>query len=210
MGPLHTGAVFLVSKFGRHCQTTAAREVESTSPPERRNSLSTCVRSYPSPTAPWKYRTVGKSPDQTLCLGGAWTLHRVPMGHVTRSASEIALPSGNHQLAEFSNVNRCSFDVDTSYIGPERTSERRLKIALYSAELSTVDDFRLMHVGGNKVANEAPWRWVRTRENSPARLLKVAHSFPKTLRRWTYLGAFARSVVSPFSGSLVGQRARQA
>ena len=56
-------------------------------------------------------------------------------------------------------------------------------MAIYSAERSIVDTFRLMHQEGSDVAYEALRRWLRRRGNSPAGLLKVADSFPKALPR---------------------------
>ena len=56
-------------------------------------------------------------------------------------------------------------------------------MAIYSAERSIIDAFRLMHQEGSDVAYEALRRWLRRRGNSPAGLLKVAGSFPKALPR---------------------------
>ena len=54
---------------------------------------------------------------------------------------------------------------------------------IYSAELSIVDAFRLMHQEGSPVAYEALRRWLRRRGNTPAGLLEVGASFPKVLPR---------------------------
>lgn len=43
-------------------------------------------------------------------------------------------------------------------------------MAIYSAERTVIDAFRLMHQGGSDVAHEALRRWLRRRGNSPAAL----------------------------------------
>jgi hypothetical protein len=60
-----------------------------------------------------------------------------------------------------------------------RLADTELSIGLYSPERTIIDAFRLRHVLGAEVANEALKRWLRRRGNASAALLKVARSFPK-------------------------------
>lgn len=56
-------------------------------------------------------------------------------------------------------------------------------MAIYSAERSIVDAFRLMHQEGSDVAYEVLRHWLRRRGNTSAGLPEVAGSFPKALPR---------------------------
>lgn len=120
--------------------------------------------------------------DATLCLTSALVHHElsdaIPFG------SDIALPRGTHQPAGLSNVSWHSFDPATFAIGREYADAGGgARVAIYSAERTIVDAFRLMHQEGSDVAYESLRRWLRQRGNTPAGLLKVAGSFPKALPR---------------------------
>lgn len=121
-------------------------------------------------------------PDATLCLTSALVHH--DLSDAIPFASDIALPRGAHHPLGIPNVSWHSFDSATYPIGREPIEiEGGTRVAIYSAERSIVDCFRLMHQEGSDVAYEALRRWLRQRGNSPARLLKVAGSFPKALPR---------------------------
>lgn len=97
-------------------------------------------------------------------------------------AIDIALPRGERNpIAEFQPIRWHSFDRATFEVGrvEHRLSDTELSIGLYSPERTIVDAFRVRHVLGTDVANEALKRWLRRRGNAPAALLKVARSFPK-------------------------------
>ncbi|MGO1543143.1 MAG: type IV toxin-antitoxin system AbiEi family antitoxin domain-containing protein [Gulosibacter sp.] len=120
--------------------------------------------------------------DATLCLTSALVHH--DLSDAIPFTSDIALPRGAHQPIGLSNVSWHSFDPVTFPIGREHADAGGgAKVAIYSAERSIVDTFRLMHQEGSDVAYEALRRWLRRRGNTPAGLLKVAGSFPKALPR---------------------------
>lgn len=120
--------------------------------------------------------------DATLCLTSALVHH--DLSDAIPFASDIALPRGTHQPAGLANVSWHSFDPKTFQIGREHVDAGEgVMVAIYSAERTVVDCFRLMHQEGSDVAHKALRRWIRGRGNTPARLLKVAGSFPKALPR---------------------------
>lgn len=120
--------------------------------------------------------------DATLCLTSALVHHdlsdAIPFG------SDIALPRGTRHPAGLQHVNWHSFDPRTFQVGREHVQTGGgLTAAIYSAERTIVDCYRLMHQEGSDVAHEALRRWARRKGNSPAALLKVAASFPKAQTR---------------------------
>lgn len=118
--------------------------------------------------------------EATLCLMSALVYH--DLSDAIPFASDIALPRGTHRPVGLSNVSWHSFDPATFSIGREQANAGGgAKVAIYSAERSIVDSFRLMHQEGSDVAYEALRRWLRRRGSTPAGLLKVAGSFPKAL-----------------------------
>lgn len=120
--------------------------------------------------------------DATLCLTSALVHH--DLSDAIPFASDIALPRGKRHPAGLANVSWHSFDPTTFQIGREPLEVGGgATAAIYSAERSVVDCFRLMYQEGGDVAYEALRRWLRRRGNTPAALLKVAASFPKALPR---------------------------
>jgi predicted transcriptional regulator of viral defense system len=120
--------------------------------------------------------------DATLCLTSALVHH--DLSDAIPFASDIALLRGTHQPVGLTNVSWHSFDPKTFQIGRQRVDAGEgLKVAIYSAERTIVDCFRLMHQEGSDVAHEALRRWLRRKGNTPARLLKTAGLFPKALPR---------------------------
>lgn len=118
--------------------------------------------------------------EATLCLTSALVYH--DLSDAIPFASDIALPRGTHRPVGLSDVSWRSFDPATFSIGREYTDAGGgAKVAIYSAERSIVDSFRLMHQEGSDVAYEALRRWLRRRGSTPAGLLKVAGAFPKAL-----------------------------
>jgi len=118
--------------------------------------------------------------EATLCLTSALVYH--DLSDAIPFASNIALPRGTHKPIGLSNVSWHSFDPATFSIGREPADAGGgAVVAIYSAERSIVDTFRLMHQEGSDVAYQALRRWLRRRGNTPARLLKTAGAFPKVL-----------------------------
>lgn len=120
-------------------------------------------------------------PDATLCLTSALVHHglsdAIPFG------SDIALPRGTRHPAGFTHVAWHSFDRRTFEVGRVPISQDGLRLAVYSAERTIVDCFRLAHQEGVDQAHEALRRWVRQRGNQPIDLLDVASAFPRTMPR---------------------------
>ncbi|MFK0004300.1 type IV toxin-antitoxin system AbiEi family antitoxin domain-containing protein [Paenarthrobacter sp. NPDC090522] len=120
--------------------------------------------------------------EATLCLTSALVHH--DLSDAIPFASDIALPRGTHHPTGLANVTWHSFDPRTFEIGREcADAGQGAKVAIYSAERTLVDCFRLMHQEGSDVAHEALRRWLRRSGNTPARLLKIAGLFPKALPR---------------------------
>lgn len=120
--------------------------------------------------------------DATLCLTSALVHH--DLSDAIPFASDIALPRGAHHPTGLANVTWRSFDPQTFHIGREFVDAGEgATVAVYSAERTLVDCFRLMHQEGSDIAYEALRRWLRRKGNTPAGLLKVAGSFPKALPR---------------------------
>lgn len=120
--------------------------------------------------------------DATLCLTSALVHHE--LSDAIPFASDIALPRGTRHPTGLENVSWHSFDPATFQIGREQVDVGEgFTAAVYSAERTIVDSFRLMHQEGSEVAYEALRRWFHRPGSTPAGLLKVASSFPKALPR---------------------------
>ncbi|QIM16448.1 hypothetical protein G7067_08485 [Leucobacter insecticola] len=120
--------------------------------------------------------------EATLCLTSALVHH--DLSDAIPFESDIALPRGTHHPVGLAHVAWHSFDPTTFHIGRDHVDAGNgLRLAIYSAERTIVDCFRLMHQEGSDVAYEALRRWLRRRGNSPAGLLKIASSFPKAQPR---------------------------
>ena len=120
--------------------------------------------------------------EATLCLTSALVHH--DLSDAIPFDSDIALPRGMHRPSGIANVRWHSFDPATFQIGREAAGdEGGTSVAIYSAERSIVDSFRLMHQEGSDIAYEALRRCLRRKGSTPASLLKVAGSFPKALPR---------------------------
>ena len=115
--------------------------------------------------------------EATLCLTSALVHHElsdaIPFG------ADIALPRGMRHPAGFAHVAWHSFSATTFHIGREFLElEGGMLVAIYSAERTIVDCFRLLHQEGADVTHDALRRWLRRRGSSPGALLKTAAAFP--------------------------------
>lgn len=118
----------------------------------------------------------------TWCLTSA--LAHYGLSDVIPFGADIALPRGTRHPPRFEHVSWHSFDDATFSLGRERLiADPGLDLAVYSAERTIIDCFRLMHQEGSDVAYTALNRWIRQRGNSPSSLLTLASSFPKALPR---------------------------
>lgn len=120
-------------------------------------------------------------PDATLCLTSALVHH--DLSDAIPLATDIALPRGARHPAGFEHVNWHSFDPDTFELDRTFIEKSGLALAIYSAERTLIDCFRLAHQEGTDRAHEALRRWVRQRGNQPSSLLELATSFPKAKSR---------------------------
>lgn len=120
--------------------------------------------------------------EATMCLTSALVHHE--LCDAIPFETDIALPRGMRRPSGFDYVGWHSFDRATFHIGRERVQVGKgVSIAIYSAERTVVDCFRLMHQEGSDVAYEALRRWLRQSGHSPAALLQTAASFPKAQPR---------------------------
>lgn len=118
----------------------------------------------------------------TLCLTSALVHHE--LSDAIPFATDIALPRGTRAPAGFEHAAWHRFDAGTFGTGREALDAGGgLTVAVYSAERTIVDCFRLMHQEGSDVAYAALRRWLRRPGSSPSGLLRVAASFPKALPR---------------------------
>ncbi|TFD24273.1 type IV toxin-antitoxin system AbiEi family antitoxin domain-containing protein [Cryobacterium sp. TMS1-13-1] len=121
-------------------------------------------------------------PTATLCLTSALVHHE--LSDAIPFATDIALPRGTRAPAGFEHAAWHSFNPATFLTGRDALEVGDgLNLAIYSAERTIVDCFRLMHQEGNDVAYTALRRWLSRRGNSASALLRVAASFPKALPR---------------------------
>jgi len=126
-----------------------------------------------------------KSPHATICLRSALARH--DLIDDIPAEMDIAIPRGAWTPATQSPVRWRHFDPKTFEIGRESLAlvDDR-SIGLYTAERSIIDAFRLRHLEGADLANEALKRWLR-RGGQPSELLRTSAAFPRarTLLRQT-------------------------
>lgn len=120
--------------------------------------------------------------EATLCLTSALAHH--DLADVIPFGTDIALPRGTRHPAGFEHVTWHSFATDTFTLGRDTHDiAPGVMVAIYSPERTIIDCFRLMHHEGSDAAHEALRRWLRRPGSTPARLLRVADSFPKAKSR---------------------------
>lgn len=118
-----------------------------------------------------------KAPRATLCLRSALVHHGliddIPI------EIDIAVPRGAWTPETIAPVRWRHFDRETFELGRESLDiDGGGHIGLYSAERSIVDAFRMRHLEGGDLANEALKRWLRG-GGQPSELLLLARSFPR-------------------------------
>jgi len=119
-----------------------------------------------------------KAPNATLCLRSALSRHEL-IDDIPAEI-DIAIPRGSWTPETTAPVRWRHFDPDTFDIGRgELAVEGGRNIGLYSAERSIIDAFRMRHLEGADLGNEALKRWLR-RGGQPSELLRMARSFPRT------------------------------
>jgi len=122
-----------------------------------------------------------RQPRATICLLSALDRHNLT--DAIPSRIDIALPRGSRALTTLhSKLAWHHFDVDTFSIGREQVEIiDGIFMGLYNAERTILDAFRLRHLIGAEVANEALKRWLLIPGSQPSDLLKMAAKFPKAL-----------------------------
>lgn len=120
-----------------------------------------------------------RSPRATLCLRSALARH--DLIDDIPAEFDIAVPRGSWTPRTIAPVRWRHFDPDTFDIGRDLIDiDTGRTLGLYSAERSIIDAFRLAHLEGVDLANEALKRWLR-RAGQPSELLIMAKAFPRTL-----------------------------
>ncbi len=120
-----------------------------------------------------------KSPHATLCMRSALARHRL-IDDIPAEI-DIAIPRGSWTPRITAPVRWRHFDLDTFEVGRDQLDIGAGRtIGIYSAERSIIDAFRLRHIDGADLANEALKRWLRG-GGQPSQLLRVAQQFPRTL-----------------------------
>lgn len=120
-----------------------------------------------------------KAPHATLCLRSA--LSRLDLIDDIPAEIDIAVPRGSWTPETTAPARWRHFDPDTFEIGRDHLDiGGGRRIGIYSAERSIIDAFRMRHLEGSDLANEALKRWLR-RGGQPSELLGMAKSFPRTL-----------------------------
>lgn len=119
-----------------------------------------------------------KAPQATLCLRSALARHEL-IDDIPAEI-DIAIPRGSWAPETTAPVRWRHFDPDTFDLGRSQLDvEGGRSIGLYSAERSIIDAFRMRHIEGADLANEALKRWLR-QGGQPSELLALARSFPRT------------------------------
>lgn len=109
----------------------------------------------------------------TICLTSALARHglidEIP------ATIDLALPRGTRAPATSAPITWHQFDPRTFDLGREDLDVGAgHRIALYSAERSICDAFRLRHLEGSEHAIEALKRWMRRPGSQPSQLLGLA------------------------------------
>ena len=119
-----------------------------------------------------------KASQATLCLRSALARHEL-IDDIPAEI-DIAIPRGSWTPATHAPVRWRHFDPDTFDLGRGQLDiEPGRTIGIYSAERSIIDAFRMRHLEGTDLANEALKRWLR-QGGQPSELLTLARSFPRT------------------------------
>lgn len=118
-----------------------------------------------------------KAPRATVCLRSALARHEL-IDDIPAEI-DIAIPRGTWAPETQTPVRWRRFDRQTFEIGRGRLDITGAQtIGLYSPERCIIDAFRMRHVEGPDLANEALKQWLR-RGGQPSELLAMARSFPR-------------------------------
>src|SRR6185312_16357375 len=102
----------------------------------------------------------GQRPRATLCLRSALVRH--DLIDDIPAAIDIALPRNSEAAHTRAPISWHWFDARTFDIGRELLDlDEATSIGQYSAERSIIDAFRLRHLEGPELGNQALRRWLR-------------------------------------------------
>jgi predicted transcriptional regulator of viral defense system len=119
-----------------------------------------------------------KAPRATVCLRSALARHEL-IDDIPAEI-DIAIPRGAWTPKTTAPARWRHFDPETFDIGRTTLDTGAGRgIGIYCAERSLIDAFRMRHIDGADIANEALKRWLR-RGGQPSELLGMARSFPRT------------------------------
>jgi hypothetical protein len=120
-----------------------------------------------------------KSPAATVCLRAA--LARYDLVDDIPAFLDVAVPRGSWTPATTVALRWHHFDPATFTVGRVALPVGAgLTGWIYSAERSIVDAFRMRHLEGADMANDALKRWLR-QGGQPSELLNIARAFPRAL-----------------------------
>jgi hypothetical protein len=119
-----------------------------------------------------------KASRATLCLRSALARHEL-IDDIPAEI-DVAIPRGSWAPGTVAPVRWRHFDAGTFEVGRDQLDiGAGRSIGIYSAQRSIIDAFRMRHLEGADLANEALKRWLR-RGGQPSQLLQMARSFPRT------------------------------
>lgn len=119
-----------------------------------------------------------KASRATLCLRSALAHHEL-IDDIPAEI-DIAIPRGSWSPRTTAPVRWRHFDPATFDLGRGQLDiDLGRAIGLYSAERSVIDAFRMRHLEGSDLANEALKRWLR-RGGQPSDLLALSQWFPRS------------------------------
>lgn len=121
-----------------------------------------------------------KAPRATICLRSALARHNL-IDDIPAEI-DVAVPRGSWTPETTAPARWRHFDPHTFEIGRDQLHiGGGSNIGIYSAERSVIDAFRMRHIDGVDLANEALKRWLR-RGGQPSELLYMARSFPRAAK----------------------------
>lgn len=120
-----------------------------------------------------------KSSSATICLRSSLARHNliddIPAEY------DIAVPRGSWTPETHAPVRWRHFDKATFELGRDLLAlDDDHSIGIYSAERSIIGAFRLRHIDGADLANEALKRWL-CQGGQPSELVKMSKSFPRAV-----------------------------
>lgn len=120
-----------------------------------------------------------KAARATLCLRSALARH--DLIDDIPAAYDVALPRGAWSPTTRARVTWHQFDPATFDVGREELPlGAQASIGIYNPERCLIDAYRMRHLEGPELANEALRRWLR-RGGQPSRLLMTGQAFPQAL-----------------------------